>query len=57
VAEGDLLVYVDADCRAPLTWLEHVERRFLRDKTLLALSAPIQVYDWDWWGRLLIRAY
>ena len=25
---GDVLVYVDADCRAPLTWLERVERRF-----------------------------
>ena len=25
VASGDLLVYLDADCRAPLTWLERVE--------------------------------
>ncbi len=57
IAEGELLVYVDADCRAPLAWLEHVERRFLRDGTLLALSAPYRFYDWDWWGRLLIRAY
>jgi glycosyltransferase involved in cell wall biosynthesis len=30
-AHGDLLVYVDADCRAPLMWLERVERRFRRD--------------------------
>ena len=37
---GDLLVYVDADCRAPLMWLERVERRFARDPALLALSAP-----------------
>ena len=27
-ATGDILVYLDADCRAPLTWLERVERRF-----------------------------
>ena len=56
-AEGELLVYLDADCRAPLAWLERVERRFLADPHLLALSAPYRFYDWDWWGRLLIRAY
>ena len=57
MAEGDLLVYLDADCRAPLTWLERIERRFLADPHLLALSGPYRFYDWDWWGRLLIRAY
>ena len=31
-ARGDLLVYVDADCRAPLTWLERIERRFASDR-------------------------
>lgn len=56
-AAGDVLVYVDADCRAPLTWLERVERRFQRDPDLIALSGPYRFYDWDWWGRLLIRAY
>ena len=56
-ATGDILVYLDADCRAPLMWLERVERRFERDPALLALSAPYRFYDWDWWGRLLIRAY
>ena len=25
---GEILAYVDADCRAPLRWLERVERRF-----------------------------
>jgi glycosyltransferase involved in cell wall biosynthesis len=56
-AAGDLLVYVDADCRAPLTWLERIERRFVRDSSLTALSGNYRFYDWDWWGRLLIRAY
>ena len=56
-AIGDILVYLDADCRAPLTWLERVERRFDRDPALMALSAPYRFYDWDWRGRLLIRAY
>ena len=56
-ATGDVLVYVDADCRAPLMWLDRVERHFLSDRTLLAISAPYRFYDWDWWGRTLIRAY
>jgi glycosyltransferase involved in cell wall biosynthesis len=56
-AKGDLLVYVDADCRAPLTWLERIERRFIRDEDLLALSGNYRFYDWDWWGRTLLRAY
>ena len=56
-ADGDVLVYLDADCRAPLTWLERVERHFARDHSLIALSAPYRFYDWDWSGRLLIRAY
>ncbi len=56
-ATGDILVYLDADCRAPLTWLERVERRFIDTPSLIALSAPYRFYDWDWRGRLLIRAY
>ena len=56
-ADGDVLVYVDADCRAPLTWLARIERHFEKDPRLLALSGPYRFYDWDWLGRLLIRAY
>src|ERR1700751_3454131 len=26
----DIIAYVDADCRAPITWLERVEARFNR---------------------------
>jgi glycosyltransferase involved in cell wall biosynthesis len=56
-ASGDILVYLDADCRAPLIWLASIERRFDRDPSLIALSAPYRFYDWDWFGRGLIRAY
>jgi glycosyltransferase involved in cell wall biosynthesis len=56
-AAGDLLAYLDADCRAPLTWLERVERRFQRDPRLIAMSGPYRYYDWDWSGRLLLAAY
>ena len=40
-ATGDLLVYLDADCRAPLTWLERVERRFVQTPGLIAVSGPV----------------
>jgi glycosyltransferase involved in cell wall biosynthesis len=56
-ARGELLVYVDADCRAPLTWLERIASRFERDEHLLAMSGNYRFYDWDWWGRTLLRAY
>lgn len=56
-ARGELLVYVDADCRAPLTWLERIAARFERDDDLIALSGNYRFYDWDWWGRTLLRAY
>jgi glycosyltransferase involved in cell wall biosynthesis len=56
-ATGDILIYVDADCRAPLGWVERIERRFDRDRALIALSGPYRFYDWDWSGRALIRAY
>ena len=56
-ASGEVLIYLDADCRAPLTWVERIEQRLLRDPKLIALSGPYRYYDWDWFGRLLIRAY
>jgi len=56
-ALGQLLVYLDADCRAPRTWLARVEHRFERQPALVALSGPYRFYDWDWWGRTLVRAY
>jgi glycosyltransferase involved in cell wall biosynthesis len=57
VATGDLLAYVDADCRVPLQWLERMEQRFLRRPAVVAVSGPYRFYDWDATGRLLIRAY
>src|SRR5262245_48274064 len=56
VATGEFLTFVDADCRAPLTWLERVERR-LASRAVVALTGPYRFYDWDWTGRTLIRAY
>jgi glycosyltransferase involved in cell wall biosynthesis len=55
-ATGDVLAYIDADCRAPIWWLERVERRFDSPR-VVAVTGPYRFYDWDLWGRLLIRAY
>ncbi len=56
-ANGDVLAYVDADCRAPLQWLERMERRFERSPAIVAVTGPYRFYDWDLVGRTLIRAY
>jgi glycosyltransferase involved in cell wall biosynthesis len=56
-AQGDVLAYLDADCRAPLQWLERVERRFEKHRALVAVTGPYRFYDWDWMGRWLIRLY
>jgi glycosyltransferase involved in cell wall biosynthesis len=54
---GDILVYLDADCRVPLMWIERIVAHFERDAGLIALSARYRFYDWDVLGRTLIRAY
>jgi glycosyltransferase involved in cell wall biosynthesis len=55
-ARGDVLAFVDADCRAPLSWLERVERR-LQTSAAVAVTGPYRFYDWDRTGRALIRIY
>jgi glycosyltransferase involved in cell wall biosynthesis len=54
---GDVLAYVDADCRAPLQWLQRIERRFERHPAVVAVTGPYRFYDWDFAGRVILRAY
>ncbi|PWT85789.1 MAG: hypothetical protein C5B57_02345 [Blastocatellia bacterium] len=56
-AKGDILAYLDADCRAPILWLERIEGRFRRRRAPVAVTGPYRFYDWDWRGRFLIRLY
>src|SRR5262245_8179242 len=56
-AGGDVLAYVDADCRAPLQWLERIERRFDRYPAVVAVTGPYRFYDWDIAGRFILRTY
>jgi glycosyltransferase involved in cell wall biosynthesis len=57
LAQTDIVAYVDADCRAPITWLEHVEARFSRADAPVAVTGPYKFYDWDRSGRTLVRLY
>lgn len=54
---ADLLLYLDADCRAPLHWIARVVRRFELDDDLRALSGAYRFYDWHLAGRILMGAY
>jgi len=56
-ASGDVLAYVDADCRAPFRWLELIERRFERHPAVVAVTGPYRFYDWDFLGRAILRSY
>ena len=54
---GDLLVYLDADSRLPLRWIEQAERRFQANDDLVGLSGAFRYYDWDLGSRILLGAY
>lgn len=54
---AELLLFLDADCRAPRDWVARVARCFERRPQLIALSGTYRFYDWHLAGRLLIRAY
>ena len=53
----DVIAYIDADCRAPITWLERVAAQFAHRTAPVAVTGPYRFYDWDWTGRTLIRLY
>jgi glycosyltransferase involved in cell wall biosynthesis len=56
-ATGDVLVYVDADCRAPREWLKRVAAEFTGPNPPAAVTGPYRFYDWDLLGRTLVRLY
>jgi len=56
-AAGEILAYVDADCRAPIMWLACVMARFEKAGAPVAVTGPYRFYDWDWSGRTLLWLY
>jgi glycosyltransferase involved in cell wall biosynthesis len=57
IAQADIVAYVDADCRAPIDWLERVAAQFAKRPATVAVTGPYRFYDWDRSGRTLIRIY
>jgi len=57
LARTDVVAYVDADCRAPITWLARVAARFETPCPPIAVTGPYRFYDWDRSGRALVRMY
>jgi cellulose synthase/poly-beta-1,6-N-acetylglucosamine synthase-like glycosyltransferase len=55
-ATGDIVACLDADCRAPVLWLEQVVRHLARPG-VVAVTGPFRYYDWHWAGRALLRLY
>jgi glycosyltransferase involved in cell wall biosynthesis len=53
----DVLAYIDADCRAPITWLERMEARFRHRTAPRGVTGPYRFYDWDRGGRTLVGLY
>lgn len=53
---GDVLAYLDADCRAPATWLARIEA-MCAAPDVVAVTGPFRFYDWTWSGRAVLRAY
>ena len=56
-AHTDIVAYVDADCRAPIHWLERVEARFESRTPPVAVTGPYRFYDWDLAGCTMLRLY
>ena len=54
---ADIIAYMDADCRAPITWIERIEAQLAEPGGPIAITGPYRFYDWDWSGRALVRAY
>lgn len=53
---GDVIAWLDADCRAPLRWLERIEARMARPG-VVAVTGPFRYYDWHRSGRMLLGLY
>jgi glycosyltransferase involved in cell wall biosynthesis len=56
-SSGDVLAYVDADCRAPRDWFERLAQEFDGLDPPVAVTGPYKFYDWDALGRALVRLY
>ncbi len=43
--KGDILAYIDSDCRIGPMWYENILKEFTKNKNLVSLSGPYKYYD------------
>ena len=55
-ARGDLLAYIDADCRLPMTWIDKVDSCFAAQPNVVSLSGPAIYFDATWDQKLILSA-
>lgn len=48
-AEGDMLVFFDADVKVPVYWTERMLDKFSKNKDLIGVSGPYKFYDLPLW--------
>jgi glycosyltransferase involved in cell wall biosynthesis len=54
---GDIVVFIDADCRMSEKWINRVISEFEQDKNLACLSGPYQFYDLSKTKKFLVGVY
>jgi glycosyltransferase involved in cell wall biosynthesis len=56
-AQGDILVFVDADTHMPLGWIKRVLTSFAANPNVVCVSGPYIYYDAPFLNRVFIRLY
>lgn len=56
-SNGEIVAFIDADCRVVAGWIEQIESEFDKDKNLAVLSGPYVYYDIPLWQRALCEMY
>ncbi len=54
---GDLVAFIDADCRLTPGWCEKILHEFGNNPKLAALSGPYVYYDMPAWQRALVKIF
>ena len=52
VAKGEIIVSTDADTVFSTHWLQNIQKAFLSDPSVVAVSGPCRYYDGPWWGKI-----
>ncbi len=56
-SRGDIVVFLDADCRVPKGWIADIIHEFERNPRLACYTGPYKYYDLKGWQNLLAGIY